>query len=47
MIPGTDETLLTATLLRYQGVMKSVMEAFIEEYGETIQDAVKAETGGK
>ena len=45
--PGTDETLLTACLLRYHTVMKSVMEAFIEEYGETLQDVVKAETRGK
>eukprot|EP00977_Amphora_coffeiformis_P019701 scaffold7395_cov175-Amphora_coffeaeformis.AAC.15 len=41
---GTDETLLTACLLRYHSVMKQVMEAFIEEYGETLQDVVKAET---
>lgn len=43
---GTDETLLTACLVRYQPVMKAVMETFIEEYGETIQDVIKSETGG-
>lgn len=43
---GTDETLLTACLIRYQPVMKQVMEAFIEAYGDTIEEVIKAETRG-
>ena len=43
---GTDELLLTSCLIRYQPILKSVMEAYIEEYGETLQDVVKSETRG-
>jgi Annexin len=43
---GTNELLLTATLIRYQPIMKHVMEAHIELFGETIGDRVKSECGG-
>jgi Annexin len=43
---GTNELLLTSTLIRYQGIMKEVTLAHVELYGETIQDRVKRECGG-
>jgi hypothetical protein len=43
---GTNELLLTCTIIRYQGIMKEIMIAFVEEFGETIQDVVKGEVRG-
>lgn len=43
---GTNELLLTSALIRYQGIMKGVMLAHIELYGQTVQDRVKSEVGG-
>ncbi|ACI65638.1 annexin [Phaeodactylum tricornutum CCAP 1055/1] len=43
---GTNELLLTSALIRYQPIMKNVMEAYIELYGETIEDRIKSECGG-
>jgi hypothetical protein len=43
---GTDELLLTCTLLRYQNIMKEVMLAHIELFGKTIQERVQSEVGG-
>ena len=44
---GTDELLLTCTLIRYQGVMQEVMSAHIELFGSSIHERVRKETGGK
>jgi hypothetical protein len=44
---GTDELLLTCTLIRYQGVMQDVMGAHIELFGSSIHERVRKETGGK
>jgi hypothetical protein len=44
---GTDEFMLTCTLIRYQGVMQDVMSAYIELYGSSIHDFVRKEAGGK
>lgn len=44
---GTNETLLTTTLIRYQFVLKEVNVAHIELYGKSIRDRVKDETRGK
>ena len=35
---GTDELLLTSSLIRYQDVMKDVMAAHIELYGKSLHD---------
>jgi Annexin len=43
---GTNEHLLTATLIRYQPMMKLVVEAHIELFGETIEDRVQSECFG-
>jgi len=43
---GTDELLLTCTIIRYQHVMKEVMSAHIELFGKTIHDRVREETSG-
>ena len=43
---GTNERLLTTLLIRYQPVMAQVNEAHVEEYGQTIMDRIKSETGG-
>jgi Annexin len=43
---GTNELLLTSTLIRYQGILKEVALAHVELYGETIRDRVKKECGG-
>jgi Annexin len=41
---GTNELLLTCTLIRYQNILKQVALAHIELYGSTIEDRVKSET---
>jgi Annexin len=43
---GTNELLLTATLIRYQLIMNEVKEAHIELFGETIEDRVKSDCRG-
>lgn len=43
---GTNELLLTATLIRYQNILKEVMLAHIELYGKTIRDRIDDECGG-
>ena len=46
---GTDELLLTTSLIRYQQpeVMKNVMTAHIELFGKTIHERIRSETSGK
>jgi annexin D len=43
---GTNEALLQVTLIRYQGVLNDVKLAFVDEYGKTIQDVIRAECSG-
>ena len=43
---GTNELLLTCTLIRYQPHLKSVMEAYTEEFNRSLQEDVKKEVGG-
>jgi hypothetical protein len=43
---GTNELLLTCTVLRYQRIMKEVMLAHIELFGKTVQDSLQGEVGG-
>jgi Annexin len=43
---GTNELLLTTLLIRYSGVMKQVMIAHIELFGQSIRDRVNSECGG-
>ena len=44
---GTNELLLTCTLLRYQSIMKEeVMLAHIKLFGKPVQERVTAEVGG-
>jgi Annexin len=43
---GTNELLLTSSLIRYQNIMKNVMLAHVELYGKTIRDRIKDETKG-
>jgi Annexin len=42
---GTNETLLSATLVRYQMILQDVQLAHVELYGKTLTDRVKEETG--
>jgi hypothetical protein len=42
---GTDELLLTCSLIRLQEVMGDVMSAHIELYGKTVHDRVRSEVG--
>ena len=44
---GTDELLLTCTIIRYQEVMPQIMQAHIELFGKTVHDRVRSECGGK
>jgi Annexin len=44
---GTNEDLLQATLIRYQGIMNKVKLAHVDLYGKTIQDRIRAECGGE
>jgi len=43
---GTDELLLSVTIIRYQHIMQSVMSAHIELYNKTIHDRVRSECSG-
>jgi annexin A7/11 len=43
---GTNELLLTTILIRYSGIMKQVMLAHIELFGQSIRDRVNSECGG-
>lgn len=43
---GSNELLLTCTILRYQSIMKEVMLAHIELFGKTVQERVQTEVGG-
>jgi Annexin len=43
---GTNELLLTCTLIRYQRVLPQVDTAHIEAYGKSIKDRVQSEVGG-
>jgi annexin A7/11 len=43
---GTNELLLSCTLIRYQIVLKEVMLAYVELYGDTLQELIKSEVGG-
>jgi hypothetical protein len=43
---GTNELLLTTVLIRYQPIMKQVMEAHAELFSQSVPDRVKSETGG-
>jgi len=43
---GTDETLLTSSLIRYRSVLPEVNEAFTELYEQSLQEAVTREEGG-
>jgi hypothetical protein len=44
---GTNEFLLTCSIIRYQGVMTQVDAAHIELFGKSIEDRVKSEVKGK
>jgi Annexin len=44
---GTDELLLTCTIIRYQEVMPQIMQAHIELFGKTVHDRVRSECGGQ
>jgi glutamate formiminotransferase len=44
---GTDELLLTCSIIRTQGVLQQVQSAHIEMYGKTIHERVRKEAGGK
>jgi hypothetical protein len=43
---GTNETLLSSTIIRYQNVLNEVMTAYIEMEGDTLQALIKKEVGG-
>eukprot|EP00527_Entomoneis_sp_CCMP2396_P009148 CAMPEP_0198137210 /NCGR_PEP_ID=MMETSP1443-20131203/739_1 /TAXON_ID=186043 /ORGANISM="Entomoneis sp., Strain CCMP2396" /LENGTH=323 /DNA_ID=CAMNT_0043798569 /DNA_START=41 /DNA_END=1012 /DNA_ORIENTATION=+ len=43
---GTNELLLTTALIRYQGILTKVKEAYAEEYGKSLEDTIRGETGG-
>lgn len=43
---GTNELLLTCTLIRYQKIMSQVKTAFEELTGKSLEETVKSETGG-
>ncbi len=43
---GTNELLLSSTIIRYQLCLKEVMKAYEELYGQKLQDTVKKEVGG-
>ena len=44
---GTNELLLTSTLIRYQNIMPAVMVAHVELFEKTVADRVKSEVGGE
>jgi hypothetical protein len=43
---GTNETLLSTTLIRYQSVINEVKLAHVELFGKTVEDRIREETGG-
>ena len=43
---GTNELMLTVTLIRYQPIMTQVEEAYVDDYGKSLEDTIKSETGG-
>ena len=43
---GTNEILLQATLIRYQGIINKVKLAYVDLFGKTIQDRIRSECGG-
>jgi hypothetical protein len=43
---GTNEMLLTCTILRYHVCLQDVMLAYIEMKGDTLQELIKSEVGG-
>ena len=43
---GTNELLLSCTIIRYQMVLKDVMLAYIEMEGDSLQELIKKEVGG-
>lgn len=43
---GTNEMLLSATLIRYQICLKEVMTAYQELYGQSLKETLKSEIGG-
>lgn len=43
---GTNELLLSATIIRYQICLKEVMAAFEELFGDKLQETLKKEVGG-
>jgi len=43
---GTNELLLSCTIIRYHLVLKDVMLAYVELYGDTLQELIKSEVGG-
>ena len=44
---GTNELLLSCTLIRVQSVLADVQTAHIEMFGKTIHERVRSEVGGK
>jgi hypothetical protein len=44
---GTNELLLTCTIIRYQKILKEVMAAHEELFGKTVQERVKSEVKGE
>lgn len=43
---GTNEALLQATLIRYQGILDEVKVAHVDMFGKTIGDRIESETRG-
>lgn len=43
---GTNELLLTASLIRYQAILKRVKIVYMEQYGKSLEDTIKDETRG-
>ena len=43
---GTNELLLTTTLIRYQKIMNEVKVAYEEMKGKTLEEEIKSETRG-
>lgn len=43
---GTNELLLSSTIIRYQMCLKEVMAAYEELYGKTLPELLKGEIGG-
>ena len=43
---GTNELLLTSIMIRYQKILKEVMPAYEELYGESLKERIRSEAGG-